>query len=294
LGHKLSTKFNVKYFIFNSIPLFTQESEITVIIVASTIILLLLATFIVLFLFIHQRRAYRYKRQVQKMQEEFSKAQIELQEQVLGTVSAEIHDNLGQMLSVIKLNLSKLSKMVGVEAKKEEELIGEIKTQVSGVITDMRNILKTLSPDFISDFGLSEAVKIELERIDRTGHIKTNLSIGGEPIKFNPKVEIVLFRIAQELMNNAIKHAEATLLQVDLQYSGGLLKMTVSDDGKGFDPDSLLLRDAGQSGNGLKNMKNRVKVIGGNLNFVSSKQYGTRIIIEISIQSSLIIDDHKE
>jgi two-component system, NarL family, sensor kinase len=276
--------------------LFTQESEITVIIVASTIILLLLATFIVLFLFIHQRRAYRYKRQVQKMQEEFRqemlKAQIELQEQVLGTVSAEIHDNLGQMLSVIKLNLSKLTKMVGVEAKKEEELIGEIKNQVSGVINDMRNISKTLSPDFISDFGLAEAVKIELERIDRTGFIKSVFVIEGEPFKFNPKVEIVLFRVTQELMNNAIKHAEASVLEVVLKYSDEKLMMTVADDGKGFDLDAIADREAGQSGNGLKNMANRVKVIGGTLNFISSEDKGTKVEIEISIQNNPMMNDY--
>lgn len=264
----------------------TPESEIIVTIIAGTILLLLLVSFIVLFLFLHQRRAFNHKRQVQKLQEEFSQAQIELQEQVLGSVSAEIHDNLGQMLSVIKLNLSKLSRMV--KGQEEEELIGLVRTQVSGVISDMRSISKTLSQDFISDFGLYEALKLEMERVQNTGFLKTELTTEGEPEKFNPKMEIVLFRITQELINNTIKHAEATTLTVNLNYNADKLMMTVADDGKGFDPSAVAQRAAGDSGNGLKNMQKRVKIIGGLLTLESSGDAGTRVKIEINTQKSPI------
>ncbi len=254
-------------------------------------VLLLLVSFIVLFLFIHQRRAFKHRREVQKMQEEFRqemlKAQIELQEQVLGSISAEIHDNLGQMLSVIKLNLSKLSRMV--KGQEEEELIGLVRTQVSGVISDMRSISKTLSQDFISDFGLYEALKLEMDRVQNTGFIKTELTTEGEPEKFNPKIEIVLFRITQELINNTIKHAEATTLKINLAYNEDMLIMNVADDGKGFDPAAITQRAAGDSGNGLKNMQNRVKIIGGLLTLESSGDAGTRVKIEINTQKSPIV-----
>lgn len=270
----------------------TKESDIIQLIVIVTIILLLLVSFIVLFLFVYQRRAYKHKRQVQKMREDFNnemlKSKIELQEQVLNSVAAEIHDNLGQMLSVVKLNLVKLGRMVGGNAEKETELIDELKVQVSGVINDMRSITKTLSQDFISNFGLEESLKIELDKVNRTGFLTTNLRTVGTPYKFDGRIQIVLFRIAQELLNNAIKHAEAKNLTVELHYFPDDLILTVTDDGKGFSIKNIEKRSAVLSGNGLRNMKNRVKIIGGVLTLESSEDNGTIIKITAPTKNTLL------
>lgn len=268
----------------------SSESDILQLIVIVTIIILLLVSFIVIFLFVYQRRVYRHKRQVQKMREDFNnemlQSKIELQEQVLNSVAAEIHDNLGQMLSVVKLNLVKLGRLVG-NAEQETEIIDELKTQVSGVINDMRSITKTLSQDFISNFGLEESIKIELERVNKTGFISTHLETNGVTYKFDGRVQIVLFRITQELINNAIKHAEAKNLTIHLNYTPTELLLTVADDGKGFAMDEVEKRGAMLSGNGLRNMKNRVKIIGGVLTLNSKENMGTEIKITVPTQNSL-------
>lgn len=224
------------------------------------------------------------------MREDFNnemlQSKIELQEQVLNSVAAEIHDNLGQMLSVVKLNLVKLGRLVG-SAEKETEIIDELKTQVSGVINDMRSITKTLSQDFISNFGLEESIKIELEKVNKTGFINTHLQIVGNAYKFDGSVQIVLFRITQELINNAIKHAEAKNLTIHLNYTPTDLMLTITDDGKGFAMDEVEKRGAMLSGNGLRNMKNRVKIIGGVLTLNSKENMGTEIKITVPTQNSL-------
>ncbi len=275
-----------------------EEENILIVIVSATIILLLLATFIVLFLFVYQKRMYKHKRHVQKMQEDFKQelvnSKVELQEQVLNSVSEEIHDNLGQMLSVVKLNLVKLGKMASKEEDKTK-VIGELKTQVSGVINDMRSISKTLSKDFISDFGLVESLKVELARIKRTGEMDAVLICEGkDTLYLDGQSQIVLFRIAQELINNAIKHAEAKQIKATVTFFDDSLKMTIEDDGKGFDLEAIEIKNSQNSGNGLRNMKNRVKIIGGVLNLNSIIGKGTNATIEINTQSSLYINSKKQ
>jgi signal transduction histidine kinase len=275
-----------------------EEENILIVIISATIILLLLVTFIVLFLFVYQKRVYRHKRQVQKMQEDFKQemvnSKMELQEQVLNSVSEEIHDNLGQMLSVVKLNLAKLGRMASRD-ENETEVINELKGQISGVINDMRSISKTLSKDFVADFGLVESLKVELARIKRTGEIDTIFNTGGEDkLYFDGQSQIVLFRIAQELINNAIKHAEAKQITVEVIFSNESLRMTIADDGMGFDTETIKLKNSFTSGNGLRNMKNRVKIIGGVLHLKSTIGKGTTATIEINTQSSLFINSKKQ
>jgi len=215
--------------------------------------------------------------------QEMLKAQIELQEHLLGNISAEIHDNLGQLLSLIKLNLNGLTRKLQSD-EGSLVIIDETKSLVSTVINDMRNISKTLSPEFISAFGLEETLRFELDRIQRTGLIKTSFAVKGEALDFDPKVKIVLFRVTQEILNNAIKHSEATKLEVSLKYTREKLVLKVADDGKGFDLAEVTTRDIGEAGAGLQNMKNRVEIVGGILNLESEPGKGTHVVIELNAQ----------
>lgn len=268
-----------------------EYGDIIVIIVVSTITLLLLVTFIVLFLFAYQKRVYRHKRQMQKMQEEFKQelvsAKLELQEQVLNSVSEEMHDNLGQMLSVVKLNLIRLGRMETID-EKEGEVVSELKEQVSGVIEDVRNISKTLSQDFISNFGLLEALKLELSKISRAGDIETPLDIKGTHTLFlDGQSQIVIFRVMQEVINNAIKHSEASEIAVTINSLPDALNIEIADNGIGFNVKETTHPDGDNRGNGLRNMQNRMKIIGGVLNLESNIGEGTKVSIAIDTQSNL-------
>lgn len=276
----------------------TEEQNILILIVSATVILLLLATFIVLFLFVYQKRVDKHKRHVQKIQEDFKNemvsSKMELQEQTLTSVSEEMHDNLGQMLSVIKLNLIKLGRMAA-HNEKEAEVVEELKDQVSGVINDIRNISKTLSKDFIANFGLAESLSLEIDKINRTDEIEAVLKVKGiDELHLDGQSQIVLFRIAQEVINNALKHADAAKIVVGLNYEPDGLFMTIEDDGKGFNVEETTINGSTNRGRGLRNMQNRVKIIGGVLNLTSNIGKGTKATITIDTQSSLYLNSKKQ
>lgn len=260
-------------------------------IVITSIVLIILAGFIVLFMFFYQTRVERHRREMQRLQEEFEqellKTQIELQEQVLGEISSEIHDNMGQMLTVIKINLNHLARLKSVDDT-ARQLADETKEQVIGVIEDMRSLSKTLSQDYIADFGIAQAITLEMERIRHTGVINTSVDIRGDNLPISPKAELMLFRISQELVNNALKHADAKNLDILLDYNDESLKMVVADDGVGFDTLEVGERDGRDTGRGLKNMQNRVKIIGGVLTLETSKGRGTKVEITINTRNGLL------
>ena len=261
----------------------TQESTNFIqLIVIVTIILFLLVGFIISFLFLYKRRVNNHRRQLEKMKEEFEqellKTQIELQEQVLDQVSSELHDNIGQLLTVIKIGLGTLGQTKGLDEKNRIQT-QEIREQVVNAIEGMRSISKTLSHDFVQDSGLVEALKITIDRVNRTKHLKASLEIKGENYAVDPKAEIILFRTAQEIINNALKHSGAHTLNISLDYGKEAFAMHVSDDGKGFELQETEDREPSKSGRGIKNMRNRVKIIGGVLNLESSQGNGTRVEI---------------
>lgn len=224
--------------------------------------------------------------------EELSTAKMELQEQVLSDISAEMHDNLGQMLSVAKLNILKLGRMFAKESP-EGEAVEELKEQISGVIEDVRSISKTLSKDFISNFGLEQSLAVELEKINRTGIVTAQLKINGEDEGLlDGQYQIALFRVAQEILNNAIKHAQANTITVTINYLPKLLHLIITDDGKGFDMNETTTRAGTKSGNGLKNMQTRVKNIGGVLTLSSILGKGTTVKIEVNTENSLFVNQN--
>jgi signal transduction histidine kinase len=204
------------------------------------------------------------------------KTKLEIQEQTLYNISNEIHDNLGQSLSFIKL---KLNSIHAHNADKSKDIIAESVALLTKVIQDLRDLAKTLNTDFITSAGLVSAITQQLDFLKKTGAYYTELTVTGEEIKCQPHHELVLFRIVQELLNNIIKHAAADRILVRIQYQAEGLVIVVQDNGKGFSlhPHQPVHRD----GLGLSNVRSRIRLINGTIEFESSQGKGTRIIIQL-------------
>lgn len=257
------------------------DSQFLVTIIGGTIILLLLITFLFAFFLFFQNKQRKFLQEKVALKttydQEILKSQIEVQNQTLKHIGQELHDNIGQLLSVAKINLNIL------EETDNEELVfikqtNEIITQS---INDLRALTKSLDGDFVKDFGLEESISHELQRIRKTRRFQTEISVLGEKRKLGYEREIVLFRIVQEVLNNALKHSKAKNLTIILHYFPQSFSLNMNDNGKGFDLESVNQKGISQAGAGLRNIQRRMELIGGSCKIFSEIGKGTEVILEL-------------
>ena len=259
--------------------MFKNLSEIEFVIIAGTVVLVLLAVFIISFLFLYQYRQNKHLNEKQLMKSQFEQqllqTQIEIQSQTLQTISQEIHDNVGQVLSLAKLNLCTFE---DTESEFNQTKINNTKQLVSKAINDLRDLSRSLYGNKIAELGIADAIDNELKILQNSGQFKTSFKKTGDPFKLEPQKEMVVYRMLQESLNNAIKHSKAQNIDVVLKYDTGLFCLTITDDGIGFDSSNLPSTNMGM---GLKSMQNRATMIGGIFSIISDIEKGTQITIEI-------------
>ena len=245
---------------------------------SSTLFLVLFALFVLFYFKVKQKQnQLLLKEQITKSEYEQSilKSQLEIQEQTLKTISQEIHDNVGQVLSLAKLNLGTFE---NTESEYNQTKINDTKQLVSKAINDLRDLSRSLHGDRITELGLQDAISNELKILQNTGQYQTDLKITGDSYKLEPQKEMVLFRIVQEAINNTVKHSKAKKINVQLKYEPAAFTLMITDDGIGFNVEAL---DATQKGIGLQSMKNRAALIGGIFSLHAALNEGTTISIEL-------------
>jgi len=257
-----------------------NQNQFVFFILTGTLVLLVLVLFIILFFIFYNKRQNRNLKEKGLMQSQFQQTllqtQIEIQEQTLKTISQEIHDNVGQILSLAKLNLNTFE---DTESAYNQTKINDTRQLVSKAINDLRDLSRSLYGDRIAELGLHEAIANELKIMQNTGQFKAFLKITGDSFKLEPQKEMVLFRIVQESLNNAVKHSKAKNITVQMLYTIDELTLMITDDGEGFDPVAL---QGIQKGIGLKSMQDRATLIGGTFSLHSSAGGGTVITIQLN------------
>ena len=263
-----------------------QNKEIYFIMFMGFILAFLLVGFILGMIFFYQRRKQKQERELVRLKEEYEqevlRSQLEIQETTMKTIAQELHDNIGQSLSVIKLWMS-----IAPIQKDHEAYDGvqNSKDMLHKVIRDMADLTKSLHTDRIADIGLSEAINFDLASIRRSGVLKIQFDTVGDEFHFPDQKSIFIFRMYQEMMNNIIKHSKADTVNVTLIYSGNdTFVMTIQDDGVGFNVQKKRESGSGSSGLGLKSMQNRAKMIGGNLSIQSEEGKGTTISVTVPLK----------
>jgi len=249
------------------------------IIVLATFIFLLAPLALVVYVNVYNKRKKKHIEEKEHLkgvfQQELLKTHIEVQEQTLSNVGREIHDNITQVLSFVKLNLA-LAGNISAEAQKKK--INESRELIARAINDLRHLSKSLNFEHIMQHGLLNALQTEADRINNSGIIQINLRIDGDNYSLGAQRELVFFRIFQESLNNTLKHANASRINITLQYSEQLFNLTIEDDGMGFSPDEL----EGNAGSGLKNMENRAAMMGAETALYSSPGKGCSLRITLN------------
>ncbi len=215
---------------------------------------------------------------------EYFQSQLEAvlqgQEMERERIAAELHDGIKPLLSIASLNLESL--LDGNEYTQDFKL-EKLENSISileDAIDTVNEISRNLSPAILNNFGLEKAFEQFCNKIREAGIVRVDFSVFGLEERLDPKVELALYRIGQELLNNIIKHADATKLDIQIVCHPKSLIMMVSDDGNGFDTS---IKELKTSGFGFRNITYRVHTLNGEFNIDSSKGKGATIIIELPI-----------
>ncbi|SFS41037.1 sensor histidine kinase [Lutibacter maritimus] len=250
--------------------------EIDILIIVTTSVLLILSFTVVIFFLYFQKKKIAFilnERETQlRFEEEITKSKMEIQEQALQNISWEIHDNVGQLLSVAKMQLNILQ--IGLPENQQEKL-AETSEIIGKSLQELRGLAKSLNPETIKNNGLVDSLTIEIERFNRLKVIDASLKIINEPFNLSNEKEIILFRILQEFCNNSLKYSEAKNLDISLNFNSNSLIIIAKDNGVGFNVNAT----ENHTGIGLLNMKSRGKLIGADINLESSANKGTKLYI---------------
>ncbi|AFL83295.1 histidine kinase [Belliella baltica DSM 15883] len=242
-----------------------EGSNIFLLILFGSLLTLLMAGFIVTMVLIHRSRQIKNKQKLESLKAEFEKTILnvekEIQEETLNHVGRELHDNIGQLLSLTKLTLN----------NSKPEKIQEGKQLVNQVIKEVRNLSKSLNLDWVATVDLDVYIQKELGKLERLEFCKVEYERTGEPIAYENSKKLVLIRVIQECLNNAIKHAKPEIIKIKLDYYHDFLEVSISDDGIGFDT------NLESAGSGMNNLKSRMKTIGGTIEIHSELKKGTQI-----------------
>ena len=211
-----------------------------------------------------------------RQQEEILRNTISAQEKERKRIAQDLHDEVGAMLSVVKLNVGRIEKKS--EETTAKQLAAETKTYLDEVITQVRRISRSLLPPSLEKLGLYFALEELANWVNKADQLKITCWKSGEQFRFDNKKELAIFRIVQELLNNAIKHAGASSILMNARFSSGKnLMISITDNGKGFN-----LQEKMNTGLGLKNLESRSQMMSAKFKMKSITGKGTTAIIYLN------------
>jgi len=249
-------------------------------ILISVILILILVVFITIIVYRYQQKQNAYYKDIESLKEFHQNAllqsHLEIQEQTFQNVSREIHDNIGQKLTLAKLHLNTLNY---TDNGKTILQINDSVNMISEAINDLSDISRSMSSEIILNNGIIKALEFEAAQLTKSGKYKISLSTTGNPIFMDANTELVLFRIAQESLNNIVKHANASKIDIRLHYDNTILTLIINDNGKGF------YAEENRFGTGLLNIKKRANVLKGSLSISSTPDICTQIKIEMPYEN---------
>lgn len=211
----------------------------------------------------------------QMLENRFMTALLRTEERSRATFSRELHDGLGPLLSSSKMSLSALNRANLSDG--EREILQNTTAVIDEAIRSLREISNNLSPHILNDFGLVRGIKNFVDRLGAVRDTKINFRTTLKDERFDSNVEVILYRVTCELINNSLKHAEATEISILLTERAGLLTIEYSDNGKGF-----VYSEEESRGLGLSNIRSRISSLGGKCHIHSSEGNGMTAKIAVS------------
>lgn len=256
-----------------------ESIEIYILLFSVSIVFLILGCAIIYFVLTYRKKqlanGLEKKALTLHYESEILKTQIEVQEQTMQTIAADLHDNIGQLLSLTNLTLS------SIDLKNLEKSGKKIDTSINLVnisIKELRDLAKLFQGEQLIEIGLNHAIQQEINWLEKSEryHIKANIELGTIIVPA-PNKDLIILRLLQEILNNIIKHAAATEVAINAYIKENFFYLIIQDNGVGFDYNKV---SQVKNGLGLHSLHKRIQLINGKIEIESSAK-GTNIAVEI-------------
>jgi signal transduction histidine kinase len=252
-----------------------KNTDINIIVLIITLIFFVVTVFILLYILSSAKRKNRHRMEKiairQKFETELLQAEFEIQEHTRKNIAGDLHDNIGQLLSLTNMTLASIDLL---QADKASQKIADTQNLVQRSIQELRLLSKVIHGEQVIRQGLVSAIEQEIRWLERNGHYTVILrhNIEDTPLA-DDKKNLLIFRLLQEAFNNIIKHAQADTVTVLLEHTNGQLRLLIEDNGKGFD---MHIQDQ-HTGLGMQSMRNRTSLLQGTMSVNSHAGSGTCI-----------------
>ncbi len=245
--------------------------------------MIILVVSIVLFVLMYQKKVLAQKNEIQlaenRHQRELLDATLEVAEQEREKIAKNLHDDVGSMLNVIKLHLTKLARNPN-----EKELSGEIVKESMGMVDEtiqtVRGISQDLMPPTLVKLGLEKGVLELCKQINATGKVKIDFANATTSQRLASKVELQLYRVIREVINNILKHSSASEITLTLCSSVDFITVKVTHNGIGISDEMVKELTQSKGGIGLKSIQSRIQLIKGSIHYYYREKNSAEIVIQ--------------
>ncbi|RYY17298.1 MAG: hypothetical protein EOO04_25630 [Chitinophagaceae bacterium] len=241
-------------------------------VVITSVVFFILVIFCISYFMIYKRKRKQHQDEMLEFKKQFEhqllKVQVEVQEQTFLQIGKELHDNVGQLLSTAKVLLGLTERTLG----RPLDTLVTANSTVGEAIQQLRLLSKSLDKEWLERFDFIENLRMEISRVNHDNFVTGNLEVN-TILHLESSEQIILFRIVQEALQNAVKHSDGTSIKILVEQIQDVYKILIEDNGKGFE---ISEKDMGM---GLANMKYRTHLLNGSIEWRSQAGEGTSVTL---------------
>ena len=233
---------------------------------------------------IENARLYERVQQKEELRGELLERVVAAQEEERKRLARELHDQTGQTLTGLAMGLRSMEALLQKSPSQAEQRLLELERMSASAVDDLRELIADLRPSQLDDLGLVPALREMAKHIAERSHMQVEFNVTGNRRRLRAQVETILYRLAQEALNNAARHSRAQRVVLNVNFVPQSVTLDIRDDGIGFVPDQIVNTQATRRAWGLLGMQERVMLVGGALQIESSPGKGTHLMAKIPLQ----------
>lgn len=261
-----------------------KEVDLIIILLIGTLVMVIMATIVVYYVVSYQKKVLKQKEEInaveKKFQNELLTATILVAERERTMIAKNIHDDIGVLINVIKMNNNEL-KQTGIKTLQTNKIIETNNQLATEVYDNIRLIYNDLMSPTLVKLGLIRALEQFCNQLNNSNIIKVKLNSNGLNWRLEINEEIQLFRVCKEVIHNIIKHGKSTQLEIDVEMNREVLKVMLRYNGVGINDADVRNIIKNSEGIGLKSLMGRIQALNGSINYIAEQDQNPHILISI-------------